>query len=95
MLTGDNVTKFICQNQATFPYGRYNVRGDNPKLFSFVNGNLKDNEYLNEKFTTGSTCGKNQMSSNPKTSILFKNTNVMTKKEIYSMLSRGATRPFR
>ena len=94
MLTGDNIKKFICQGNR-FPYGRYNVRSDNPKLFSFVNGNLKDNEYLNEKITTGSTCGKNQMSSNPKTSILFKNTNVMTKKEIYSMLSRGATRPFR
>jgi len=93
-LTGDNVKKFICQSNR-FPYGRYNVRSDNPKLFSFVNGNLEDNEHLNEKITTGSTCGKNQMSSNPKTSILFKNTNVMTKKEIYSMLSRGATRPFR
>ena len=94
MLAGDNVTKFICQSNR-FPDGRYNVRSDNPKLFSFVNGNSSHNLVLNEKIKTGSTCGKNQMSSNPKTSILFKNTNVMTKKEIYSMLSRGATRPFR
>jgi len=86
ILKGDNVKKFICQRNR-FPDGRYNVRSDNPKLFSFVNGN--------EKIKTGSTCGENQMSSNPKTSILFKNTNVMTKKEIYSMLTRGATRPFR
>jgi hypothetical protein len=88
--------KLICKENR-FPYGRYNVRYDNPKLFSFINGNLSqtNNTFLNEKIKTGSNCAKNEISSNPKTSILFKNTNVMTKKEIYTMLSKGASRPFR
>ena len=62
-----------------------------------MNGNLSNNNdiFLNEKIKTGDNCLKNNMSSNKKTDILFKNTNVMTKKEIFTMLAKGASRPFR
>ena len=89
-------SKLICKNNR-FPYGRYNVRNDNPKLFSYINGKFTetDNKFLNEKIKTGSNCSKNNMSSNKKTGLLFKNTNVMTEKQIFSMLSRNSSRPFR
>ena len=95
-LTQQSRSKLICKRNR-FPYGRYNVRYDNPKLFSFTNGNLSNDKdtFLNEKIKTGNNCLKNNMSSNKKTGILFKNTNVMTKKEIFTMLAKGASRPFR
>ena len=89
--------KFICKNNR-FPYGRYNVRSDNPKLFSYVNGNLTDtkNSFVNTKIKTGSNCAKhNMLASNKKSGLLFKNTNVLSEKQIFSMLSRGSRRPFR
>ena len=95
-----SVSELICKNNR-FPYGRYNVRGDNPKLFSYVNGpetsdpERKGGGVKDPGNYTGGYCSQNNMSSNPKSSILFKNTNVMTKKQIYSMLSKGMRRPFR
>ena len=80
--------KFICRDNK-FPYGRYNVRADNPKLFTYTNGEIENN------IKTGSNCIKNNMTRNPKSSILFKNTHVMTKKEIYKLLSKNMRRPFR
>ena len=96
ILENKSNSKLICKNNR-FPYGRYNVRNDNPKLFSYVNGKFTDtnNKFLNQKIKTGSNCIKNNMSSNKKTGILFKNTNVMTEKQIFTMLAKNASRPFR
>ena len=90
-----SASKLICKNNK-FPYGRYNVRQDNPKLFSYTNGNtIQDPNFNNNNVKTGSHCSKNNMTNNPRSTILFKNTHVMSQKELYTMLSKGMRRPFR
>lgn len=87
---------FVCKNNK-FKYGRYNIRTDNPKLFAYTNGalTLEKNDFINEKITTGTNCIKNNMVNNSRSTILFKNTNIMTRKQLYSMLSKNMKRPFR
>ena len=61
-----------------------------------MNGDLGGkNPYTKQKERTGSNCTTNSIVRNPKTTILFKNTNVMSKKKLFSMLSKGMRRPFR
>ena len=95
-LENKSMSIFICENNR-FQYGRFNVRYDNPKLFSFTNGPYTDkpDDFLKRRIKTGNNCNSGNVTNNPKTKILFKNTNIMSKRMIFSMLSNGKSRPFR
>ena len=86
MSTGFKETKnFICENN-TFEYGRYNNTTNNQKLYQPINTACQSsNDTINN---CKSTCGKI-------TGNLFPNSQVLTKAQIYSTLSRAKFRPFR
>ena len=76
---------FICENNA-FGYGRYNNTTKNQKLYQPINSSCQaSNGIIND---CQATCGK-------LTGNLFPNSQVLTKAQIYSTLSRAKFRPFR
>tara|TARA_B100000795_G_scaffold18519_1_gene12302 strand:- start:746 stop:5140 length:4395 start_codon:yes stop_codon:yes gene_type:complete len=79
LLTGSEETDIFICENNTFEYGRYNNTKKNKKLFQPLN----------------TSCQKMGMSGIPTTGNLFPNSNVLTKAQIYTTLSRAKFRPFR
>ena len=86
LITGSKETNnFICESNG-FGYGRYNNTTNNQKLYQPINNSCQaTNGIIN---SCNSTCGKI-------TGNLFPNSQVLTKAQIYSTLSRAKFRPFR
>ena len=79
MSTGLNYTETFICENNNFEYGRYNNTTDNPKLYKPIN----------------TSCGRIGMVGITKTGNLFSNSITLTKKELYTELSRAKFRPFR
>ena len=79
MITGFKETKNFICENNTFEYGRYNNTTKNQKLYQPIN----------------TTCKKIGMVGIATTGNLFPNSEVLTKAQIYSTLSRAKFRPFR
>jgi hypothetical protein len=80
MITGYKETRnFICENN-TFEYGRYNNTTKNQKLYQPINTSCQKIGMAVKHQTTGN---------------LFPNSQVLTKAQIYTTLSRAKFRPFR
>ena len=79
MVTGDKETRNFICENNTFEYGRYNNTTKNVKLYQPIN----------------TSCQKIGMTGIATTGNLFPNSQVLTKSQIYSTLSRAKFRPFR
>lgn len=79
MITGFEETKNFICENNTFEYGRYNNTTKNTKLYQPIN----------------KSCQKIGMTGIATTGNLFPNSQVLTKSQIYSTLSRAKFRPFR
>ena len=79
MVTGFKETKNFICENNTFEYGRYNNTTKNVKLYQPIN----------------TSCKKIGMAGIATTGNLFPNSEVLTKAQIYSTLSRAKFRPFR
>ena len=79
MVTGSEETKNFICENNTFEYGRYNNTTKNVKLYQPIN----------------TSCQKIGMTGIATTGNLFPNSQVLTKSQIYSTLSRAKFRPFR
>ena len=79
MNTGVSYTSTFICENNNFKFGRYNNTTENPKLFKPIN----------------TSCNKIGMEGISKTGNLFPNSVTLTKKELYTELSRAKFRPFR
>ena len=79
MSTGINYTGTFICENNNFEYGRYNNTTENPKLYQPIN----------------QSCGRINMVGISKTGNLFPNSVTLTKKSLYTELSRAKFRPFR
>lgn len=79
MSTGVNYTETFICENNNFEYGRYNNTTENPKLYQPIN----------------KSCAKIKMVGITKTGNLFPNSVTLTKKALYTELSRAKFRPFR
>lgn len=79
MSTGINYTGTFICENNNFEYGRYNNTTENPKLYQPIN----------------QSCGRINMVGISKTGNLFPNSVTLTKKALYTELSRAKFRPFR
>lgn len=79
MSTGINYAETFICENNNFEYGRYNNTTDNPKLYKPIN----------------KSCSRIGMAGITKTGNLFSNSFTLTKKELYTELSRAKFRPFR
>ena len=79
MSTGTNYTETFICENNNFEYGRYNNTTENPKLYQPIN----------------KSCGRINMVGISKTGNLFPNSVTLTKKKLYTELSRAKFRPFR
>ena len=79
MSTGVSYAQTFICENNNFEYGRYNNTTDNPKLYKPIN----------------KSCGAIQMVGISKTGNLFPNSYTLTKKMLYTELSRAKFRPFK
>ena len=79
MSTGINYAETFICENNNFEYGRYNNTTENPKLYQPIN----------------KSCSRINMVGISKTGNLFPNSVTLTKKLLYTELSRAKFRPFR